>query len=53
MKFRTRPLRDEGIGWWMEGERKMERIRCLSVVELLREWLLCGEWLLGAPPFLI
>ena len=47
MKFHFRPLRDEGTGWWMKDRRKMERISCLSVVELLGEWLLCGEWLLS------
>ena len=46
MKFRARPLRDEGIGWWMKDGRKMERIRCLSVVELLGEWLLCVKFVL-------
>ena len=45
MKFRARLLRDEGIGWWMNDGRKMEIIRCLSVVELLGEWLVCVEWL--------
>ena len=40
MKFRAKPLRDEGIEWWIKGGRKMERIRYLSLVELLGEWLL-------------
>ena len=46
MKFRARPLRDEGIGWWMKNGRKMERFRCLSVVELLGEWLLSVKFVL-------
>ena len=46
MKFRAMPLRDDGIGWWMKDGRKMERIRCLSVVELLGEWLLYVKFVL-------
>ena len=52
MKFRARPLRDEGIGWWMKDGRKMERIRCLSVVELLGEWL-CVSNSCSSLPYII
>ena len=46
MKFRARPLRDEGIGWWKKDGGKMERIGCLGVVKLLGEWLLCHKFVL-------
>ena len=50
MKFRARPLRDEGIGWWMKNERKMKIIECLDVVKLLGEWLFGSQ--IRAPPSL-